>query len=279
LGLILSACDIFTATYSPSADHDSTPPEIPASLASPAVLLFSKTNGYRHESIETGVEEFKKLAKKNGWSVFHTENGATFNAQDLAKFDATVWLSVSGPVLSTEQQNSFKAWLESGKGFVGIHGTGGDPYYKDQWTWFVEELIGAQFIGHPILQHIQEATVVVEDKSHPATKNLPDRWTHSDEWYSFDRSVRGHGFNVLASIDESTYNPRVVIKSLAMGDDHPIMWHSCQKAGRVFYTALGHTEETYRNKSFQASIEGATSWALDRNSEHCKTPTIASIPH
>ena len=72
--------------FFPSSEHDEVAPVLPATMSSPAILLFTKTNSFRHvEGIEAGARLVKSLGEKNGWSVFHTENGAVFNPDDLAR--------------------------------------------------------------------------------------------------------------------------------------------------------------------------------------------------
>jgi hypothetical protein len=129
--------------------YEATPPTLPSDIKHPAILVFSKTNGFRHEeAIPAANSLFASMAKENGWSHYQTENGATFSRDILSRFDAVVFNNVSGDVFKPEQRAALKAFIENGGGFVGIHGAGGDPSYA--WDWYVNDLIGAQFIGHPM---------------------------------------------------------------------------------------------------------------------------------
>lgn len=170
-----------------------------------------------------------------------------------------VFLNAS--TIPTAQRKALKEYVESGGGFVGLHGAGGDSSYK--WRWYVEELIGAQFSGHPITPHIQPAKITVEDRQHPATSGLPALWQRSDEWYSFAKTPRKPGFHILATLDETSYKPRVFFgRGLAMGDDHPIAWWHCTGKGHVFYSALGHTAQSYAEPLYRGMIAGAVEWAM-----------------
>ena len=252
--------------------YDKVAPKLPA-LQQPAILIFSKTNGFRDgNQITTGNAALEKIAKDKGWSSFTTENAAVFNAQQLRQFKAVVWNSTSGDVLSLEQRSAFKSWLEAGGGFVGLHGAGGDPTYK--WKWYAEDLIGTNFIGHTISPQIQPAKLVIEDESHPATKGLGREWQRSDEWYSFGSSVRAKGYHVLVSIDESSYSPRekmplIVDKDIRMGKDHPMVWTHCVGNGRAFYSALGHRAEAYAEPKHLEMIGGAIGWAAGLEGPVC----------
>ena len=268
--LALAGCDALRVFF-PAHDYETVAPELPADLRSPAILLFTKTNGYRHkESIPAGVALFEAIAKRRGWSIFHTENGAVFNPAQLARFQAAVWHNTSGDVLNDEQKAAFRAWLESGGGFVGVHGAGGDTSYD--WPWYVQDLIRAQFIGHTMGPQFQDATLRAEVRDHPATRHLPGAWTHNEEWYSFEKSPRERDVTVLVNVDESTYSPRLKFAfkdtDLAMGD-HPMVWHHCIGRGRVLYSALGHQPGAYRTPEYAGLLEGAVAWAARLEGAGC----------
>jgi len=248
--------EVFVA---PTFDH--TPPTIDPNAPEPQVLVFSKTNSFRHvDAIPAANALFERFASEEGWSIVFTENGAVHQPDLLDGFALAVWNNVSGDVLTAEQRDAFKAWLEGGGKVLAIHATGGDPAYN--WAWHPAKFIRAQFIGHPILPQFQDAVVLVEDREHSATRHLPEKWTFQDEWYSFKTSPR-EAVNVLASLDESTYRPALVgpFGDLRMGD-HPIIWHHPVGAGTVFYSALGHRAEAYEDPDYQQLLRGAAQWLI-----------------
>ena len=251
----------------PEPVYDTERPAVPA-LTRPAVLVFYKTGGFVHEeAIPAANAMIEDIARQRGWSVYATVNGAVNNAEDLAKFDAVIWNNVSGDVLAPDQREAFKHWLEGGGGFVGLHGTGGDPRYA--WSWFPEQLLKAQFSGHPLSPQFQTATMRIEAPQDPIMQGLGERWVREDEWYSFERSPRAAGVQVLATLDEKTYDPKMFFYSIRMGDDHPIIWKHCVERGRVFYSALGHTAATYGEAQYRAIIERAIAWAAGLEGEGC----------
>lgn len=242
--------------------YDEVAPSLPAELPHPALLLFTKTNGFRHDSIPAGIQALGELASEHGWSLFHTENAAVHSPELLSRFDAVIWLSASGDNLLDAQEEALRAYVEGGGGFLGLHGTGGDFSYS--WPWFPEELLRAQFIGHPMNHQFQQATLVVEDATHPATRGLPRRWSHTEEWYSFEKSPRDR-VHVLATVEESSYSPQVrglwfLNADLRMGADHPVIWCHCTGRGRVLYSALGHQAESYSDPAYRQVLAGAVSW-------------------
>ncbi len=240
--------------------YETIAPVLPDDLQTPAILIFSKTNGFREDSaIKAANKALSAIAKRNGWSVYLTENGAVFNTAQLNRFKATVWNNTSGDTLNDEQKADFQTYLESGGGFVGIHGAGGDPHYT--WRWYVEKVIGAEFKGHPLNPQFQQATIHVENRTDPATRNLPENWIRTDEWYSFEKSPRSAEFQILATVDERTYRPMMLWKDISMGADHPIVWKHVVGNGRAFYSALGHSASTYEEPLHLSLLEGGIAWA------------------
>ena len=124
--------------------YDSQAPVIP-DLEYPAVLVLSKTNGFIHkEGLPAATSMLSELASEQGWHIYQTENAATHNAADLARFDVVIWNNTSGDILTPEQREVFKSWLLGGGRWLGLHAAGGDPAYD--WDWYVNTLLGAQRI-------------------------------------------------------------------------------------------------------------------------------------
>lgn len=231
----------------PSSDHDEVAPELPADLKQPAVLLFTKTNGFRHkDGIAAGTPVLKEIAARRGWGIFHTENGAVFNDTDLARFSAVVFHNATGDMLSDAQELSFQTWMEAGGGWFGTHAAG-DGSHKT-WQWYMDNLLGAKFTAHIMGPQFQFADVNIEQPDHPVAANLPAQFSHSEEWYSWEASPRPLGFNVIATIDEDSYSPIQKMggqeNDLRMGD-HPVLWTNCVGAGRSVYSTLGHATDAY----------------------------------
>lgn len=241
----------------PEPTYDQVAPKLPAFKSDTRLLIFSKTNGFRHlEGIPAARKLFENIAEKNGWDSFYTENAAVHNSQDLQQFDLLIWSNVSGDVLTTEQRQVFRAYLENGGAVLAIHGSGGDPSYS--WSWYPEEFIRAQFIGHPMFPQFREATMHIEGREHPAMRHLPEYWQREEEWYSFAKSPRDR-VTVLATVDEEEYE---VDAEIAMGPDHPLVWHHKVGDGTVFYSALGHQASSYDEPEHQQMLEEAIRWLL-----------------
>lgn len=220
--------------------------------SSPRVLVFSRTLGFRHESIAAGHALLQSLASAHGFVAVASEDAVQFNATTLAGFDTVVFLNTSGEALDAAQQVAFEAWLRAGGGFVGVHAAADTAY---GWP-FYGELLGhdAWFLSHPA---IQDAQIDVEAGDDAATRHLPPRFGFRDEWYNFRANPRP-AVQVLLRIDESSYAPG----SGAMGADHPITWRRAVDAGRSWYTALGHRNETYADPRFARLLLRGLVWAM-----------------
>jgi type 1 glutamine amidotransferase len=246
----------------PSSAHDSIPPALPSDLASPALLVFSKTNAFRHrESIEAGGRFLAALAGDRDWGYFHTENGAVFNSADLQRVDVVVFLNTTGDTLDERQERAFQDWLRSGGGWFGIHAAG-DSSHTD-WSWYMDELIGVLFTAHIMGPQFQRATVVLENQGHPVLRGLQDVWEHEEEWYSWAHNPRERGFTVLATVDEDSYTPeqRMLgkVRDLSMGD-HPVAWSRCIDDGRSLYMAMGHRADAFEHPQIIRLVENGLSW-------------------
>jgi type 1 glutamine amidotransferase len=219
----------------------------PAAKSDPRVLVFSRTLGFRHDSIPAGLAAIRELGVANGFVVDATEDPAAFGPDSLTRYRAVIFLSTTGDVLNDAQQIDFERYVRSGGGFVGVHAAADTEY---NWPWY-GELIGAWFLSHPA---IQDANVNVVDRNHPSTGALPPTWRRRDEWYNFRRDPSAQ-VRVLLRVDESSY------VGGTMGINHPISWAREIDSGRSWYTAMGHTSESFAEPLFREHLLGGIRWA------------------
>jgi cytochrome c len=216
----------------------------------PRVLVFSKTAGFRHESIEAGKAAMIALGEKYKFKVDTTENDSAFNEENLRNYHAVVFLNTTGDVLNPKQQNNFERWIQAGGGWVGVHSATDTEY---GWPWY-GKMAGAYFKDHPGNPNVQEGEFFVVDKNHEACKHLPGRFKRTDEFYNFKQM--NPDIKPLVKIDEKSYQEG------NMGDDHPMSWYHEYDGGRAFYTAMGHTVESFSEQLFLDHLWGGLHWAL-----------------
>ena len=213
----------------------------------PSVLIFSKTNGYRHQSIPAGIAAIKKLGEGNKFTVESTEDSLAFTDANLSKYAAVIFLSPTMNVLGEAEQKAFENYIHKGGGFVGIHAATDCEY---DWPWYVK-MVGASFLSHP---QQQVAKIIVKDKNDPSTKHLPAVWERKDEWYNF--KSMNPDVHVLLAIDESSYTGG------KNGDNHPMAWYHEYDGGRAFYTELGHTDESFSDPLYLQHLLGGIKYAM-----------------
>jgi type 1 glutamine amidotransferase len=218
------------------------------------VLIFSKTAGYRHDSILAGIDAITRLiTKTNLLNVVATEDAETvFEPSNLASLQVIVFLHTSGTFLTDNQLSALQDFVHSGGGVVAIHGSAnGMP----DSPWF-GKLIGAHFDMHP---DPEPGSIIVSNPSHPiiASQAPPERWM--DEWYNFKtHPAENKNLRILLRGDTKTF------KGGKHGDDHPLAWCQEFEGGRSFYIALGHFDEAFEDTWFMDLVLRAILWTTRR---------------
>jgi type 1 glutamine amidotransferase len=210
-------------------------------------LVFTKTTGFRHDSIPDGVAALQKLGSQYGFTVDTTTQAGKFTRSNLRRYDVVVFLSTTGtPVASASQQRAFEAYIKAGGGYLGVHAASDT---RGKWPWY-ERLVGARFKRHD--PGVSERVVKVEDRRSAATRTLPAQWPRTDEWYEFRSNPRGK-VHVLASL----------------GAARPLAWCHRYAGGRSVYTAMGHTKESFAEPRYLEHLLGALQMAAGKARFDC----------
>lgn len=221
-----------------------------------SVLLFTKTNGWHHESILDGVTAMRKLAARHHFHLDWQEDPSHFNSDNLTKFDVIVFLNTTGDLFNNQQKQAIQSFVRAGKGFVGIHSASDTEH---NWPWY-GQLIGHRFVIHP---QIQTAKLSVYQHNFPGLEWLPKSFYFTDEWYEFTPALSSN-LQYLLTIDENSYDISAkwgTLEAQGMGDLHPISWYQNFDGGRSFYTGLGHLPEVYQQQAFLDHLYGGIYWA------------------
>lgn len=240
------------------------------SVSQNRILVFSKTAGFRHQSIPAGQQALMQMGRENGFAVDTTENAGKFTEDNLKRYSAVVFLSTTGNVLDDRQQAAFERYIQSGGGYVGIHAATDTEY---DWPWY-GKLAGAYFVDHPGIKNpqtpnVQTGEAYAVNKNHPSMAGFPDRWKVTDEFYSF-KNVNPD-LSVLVKMDEKTYKDGI------MGDNHPIAWYHNFDGGKAFYTNFGHTDETYTNPVYKKHLLGGLQSVMASKLDYSKA-TSQAVP-
>ena len=222
----------------------------PISPGSPIrVMMLTATGGFRHDSIPVARDVMNAMASSSGeFTVTMTEDISAVTASTLAGYDVLFFALTTGELpFDSEQKAAILNFVSGGKGFLGVH-SATDTLYD--WPDY-GRLVGAYFKEHP---WTQSATVLVEDQTHPSTAGLGDRFTLTEEFYTFRENPRRRVQVLL----------RLVPSSVGTSGDYPLAWTQPYGAGRVYYNALGHFADTWRDTRFQRQLAGALRWAAGR---------------
>jgi type 1 glutamine amidotransferase len=221
-------------------------------------LLVTTTKGWHHESLHSGVLAIQQLGVKNYFDVVLFEDPESFTDKNMEQFKVVIFLNTTGDIFDSAQQKVLERFIQSGKGFVGIHSASDTEY---GWDWYTK-LIGRMFEIHPV---IQTARINAIDPNFPGLQGFTNNKIWTDEWYEFGPE-KVSDLKYLLTVDETTYNPKANWaskhkKGNGMGNFHPFAWYHNYDGGRSFYTALGHLPSAYSDPVFLNHLLAGIYWA------------------
>jgi uncharacterized protein len=214
------------------------------------VLYITHSAGFRHDCLPVSQQVMADIAARTGkLEVTATEDLTALN--ELSSYKAVVFFTSGELALTDMQKEALLSFIRNGGGFAGFH-SATDTFYT--WPEY-GDLIGGRFDGHPWVQQVR---IDVEDPDHPAMKHLAPSFAITDEIYQF-RDYSRDRVRVLMTLDTSSVdgNEPGVNRT---DNDFALAWSRVYGSGRVFYTALGHFEDTWRDPRFQQLIEQSLLW-------------------
>ncbi|HEV3326404.1 MAG TPA: ThuA domain-containing protein [Puia sp.] len=235
-----------------SNPKDSTP--APAARFFRVLVVASRARDHL-KMIAAARPFFENMAAANHFDLDFTDDTSQINPGNLRRYQVFVMLHLAPFDMSPSQQAALQQFAEEGKGWVGIHAAGltGREFLaptSQYWQWFENFMGGVTYSPHPAFQ---QATLIIEDTLHPATRHLPASVNWPDEWYEFNKSPRDR-VHVLARVDESTYHP-----NKPMGD-HPIIWTN-ERYRRMIFIGPGHDPVLLQDPTYAALLRNAILWA------------------
>jgi hypothetical protein len=219
-------------------------------------LVVTHTTGFRHSSIDVAEPTLAELGRNNNFDVVFARNATDvaqlLTADGLSRVNAVFFANTTGD-LGFPDLDAFFAWVKAGGGVLGTH-SATDTYHNE--PRYID-MIGAEFQTHGSQT---QADMDVENRNHPATSSLGSRWLVFDEIYHFTTNNRGR-VDMLLALDRQ---PADGLPGASQLKDMPIAWTKTYGSGRIFYTALGHRDELWRDTKFQQHLRGAINWVLKR---------------
>jgi uncharacterized protein len=235
----------------------STPAGPSPGPAASRVLVVTHTEGFRHSSIgiaETTIEQLGRTSGLYATSFCRTaaDVRTMLTPAALTGIDAVIFANTTGS-LGVPDLAAFLDWVASGRGFVGIHSA--LDTYRDVPSYL--EMVGNEFETHGDQAEVE---AIVESPGHPAVAHLGQRYRVFDEIYRFARNNRT-AVTPLLTLDRF---PRDGLPRSGEPADLPLAWAKAHGAGRVFYTALGHRDELWRDAPYQQHVLGGIRGVLAR---------------
>jgi hypothetical protein len=241
------------------------PPPPPEQIHLKHVLVISQTKGFEHDSISAAMAAVFSMGQQSGlWDTMMrtdtellTKKDLKNNAKNLNYFDVLIFASTTGELDmdATQKQDMLSFIHDDGKGFVGIHAA-----LDTNYTWpEYGEMIGGWFDQHPWFTF--NAPIVNEDPAFPAVRHFPHAFVKYDEIYQ-PKAWSRDKVNVLLSLDPSKLNYENNPRIHRTDHDFPVAWSKMYGKGRVFYSTLGHTEESWQDPDIRTMYFEAIKWAL-----------------
>lgn len=229
------------------------------------ILLFSKTAGYKHDSIVWVEEAMRRLAVENNWDLQVERDAHWFTPEGLAQFDVIIWNNncADDLLLTGDQMTAFEQYIETGGGYVGIHGAAWQQF-TPRWDWYLDTLLGAAETnrnGNWEGVWGGDATIKIEAAGDPTTAMIPEGHVWNDEYYALSADIRAIEY---PNPDE---NIEVLLSAVADWDygdfktGHPVTWRHPVSDGRMWYTAIGHQQGTIEDPVFQEHLVAGINWA------------------
>jgi type 1 glutamine amidotransferase len=223
------------------------------------ILVFTKNSeGYVHDNISASIDMFFRLGKENNFSVDTTTNSAVFKDKNIFLYDAVVFSNTNNKVFENEQEREgFKRYVQSGRGFMGLHSVVGT---ERDWDWF-KQMVGGTFDFHPVFQAFTVKTV---DSSHPCTKKIPDNWVVKDELYVIKEMNPTIRVMMVSDFSSPDFNSNKPITDI-FGKTFPCVWTNDYDGGRQWISTLGHDKNDYSDSTFVSHITGGLEWVLSKD--------------
>jgi uncharacterized protein len=222
------------------------------------IIALAEAGGIHRPFVDAAKLWLQKLAADNNFRVDYIENTDKINDAFLAQYQVFVQLNYPPYGWTPTAATAFSKYIKEGRGgWIGFHHATllGEFDGYGIWPWFSEFMGGIRFTDY--IPKFANATVVVEDPSHPVMKNVPESFVvNQEEWYTYDKSPRPN-VHVLARVDEATYSPDTRTK---LGD-HPVIWTNEQYRARNVYIFMGHHPELFQNPAFTTIFKNSISWA------------------
>lgn len=227
----------------------SEPPPLGPRSGSFKMLAYSRTEGFRHQSIDSGREMLEAIAEEQGFEVTMTETNEEITLEGLSRYEIVFFLNTTGDVFDAPEEQAFEQWITTRNGaFAGVHSA---TDTESNWV-FYKELTGQYYDLHSAAGTMGEILLEDAASEFPGMADLPNPWSRNEEWFRFNQH------EVWSS------KPGFTILARHAANNHPVSWIREYGNFRSFYTSMGHESTAFQEKLVKTHIAGGIMWAVRR---------------
>lgn len=206
------------------------------------LALYNGTWDAAHISfVKEANDWFPKQAAANGFTYTASNNWDLLAGDGVKAYQVVLFLD-DLPQTSA-QRAGFERYMRSGGAWMGFH-VSAFTTNASGWSWYHNQFLGS---GNFTSNTWGPTTAVlrVEDRTHPATRNLPATFTSSvSEWYSWSNDLRRNpDIRILASIDPSSFPLGTDPDQTWYSGYYPVLWTNTKY--RMLYANFGHNAMDY----------------------------------
>ncbi|WP_317446965.1 ThuA domain-containing protein [Streptomyces collinus] len=214
------------------------------------LALYNGTWDAAHISfVKEANEWFPKQAAANGFTYTASTDWNVLADSRVNAYQVVLFLDDLPQ--TTAQRSGFERYMRSGGAWMGFHVS---AFTTDAggWPWYHDQFLGSGDFKSNTWGPTS-AVLRVEDRTHPATKNLPATFTSSvSEWYSWSNDLRKNpDIRILASIDPSSFPLGTDPAQTWYSGYYPILWTNTKY--RMLYANFGHNAMDYATNTALSS--------------------------
>ena len=216
------------------------------------IAFYTAKNDKAHISyVHEANQWFPKMAKQYNFSYDSTNNWSNLNTAFLSQYQVVLFLDTRPE--EPAQREAFQKYMENGGAWMGFHFAAfalTPSAFPQNWDWYHNTFLGSGEYKSNTWRPTS-AVLRVEDRKHPATKQLSSTFKSSpNEWYRWKNDLTTNpDIKILLSIDSTSF-------PLGTGPKQHEIWHSgyypvvwTNKNYKMLYFNMGHNDIDYENKT------------------------------
>jgi type 1 glutamine amidotransferase len=258
-----------------------------------------KVDGKDVDMEGTALEQYSarfKGATKEGVS---RDQVGRINADTLKPFDAVFFFTTGDPVVNDKELDALLDFVKSGKGFLGTHCATDTMYKYTKYGDMIGAYFDGHPLGgktkvlvedtkHPITQGLGESFEISDElyqfrtpysrdqlhvlmrldplwveqrKADEKKRMAEDKKKKEDQLAKLKDDGKGDSADAKKLEAELKDWDKKKLSIKREDNDYAMAWVRTYGKGRVFYTALGHGENVWRDPRFQNMIVQAIKWS------------------